>query len=508
MTYRVLIAGLYHETHTFLDGRTRLADFRVSSGEEMLALCGDPSPLGGVLEFARQANWEPLPAIDMRALPGPLVDDAVLDRFWQHLQRTLATGGRLDGLFLVLHGAMVTESLDDVEGEILQRLWRSQGHGAVPTCAVLDLHANLTSSMARHVHGLIAYRENPHVDARRAATDAAALLDRLMRHGERAVTVCHRVPLMWPPTGTGTDRDPMRLLEAAARDIERRHASILAVNVLAGFAFADTPDTGVSFAATTVGDVGETEAALARLGELAMRHRTLGNCLEPPVAAVMADVRHRATGPIVIAEPSDNVGAGASGAGTGLLRVVLAHDIEGAVVVINDPAGVEALAGRAPGESAVISVGRQATALDPEPIVLEVTLVSRTGGTFVLEDPQSHLASMGGRRIDMGPCAVVRHRGVRILLTSRKTPPFDLGQLRSQGIEPKDAFLIGVKAAVAHRRAYDSIARAHYTIATPGPCASDLTTVPYRKVRRPIYPLDPSSFEDPRHWRTLPDATS
>ena len=66
---------------------------------------------------------------------------------------------------------------------------------------------------------------------------------------------------------------------------------------------------------------------------------------------------------------------------------------------------------------------------------------------------------MSGVRIDMGPCAVVRHAGVTILLTSKKTPPFDLGQLRSQGIEPETLHVIGVKAAVAHCRAYDRIAR-------------------------------------------------
>jgi microcystin degradation protein MlrC len=100
---------------------------------------------------------------------------------------------------------------------------------------------------------------------------------------------------------------------------------------------------------------------------------------------------------------------------------------------------------------------------------------------------------MSGVRIDMGPCAVVRHGGVTILLTSKKTPPFDLGQLRSQGIEPEALQVIGVKAAVAHRRAYDGITKASFTVATPGPCSSELGHFPYRHVRRPIFPLDPRS---------------
>jgi microcystin degradation protein MlrC len=101
---------------------------------------------------------------------------------------------------------------------------------------------------------------------------------------------------------------------------------------------------------------------------------------------------------------------------------------------------------------------------------------------------------MYGIHINMGPCAVVRHKGIRILLTSRKTPPFDLGQLRSQGLLPESLSVIGVKAAVAHRRAYDKIAAESFTVDSPGPCSSNLKALPFEKIRRPIYPLDDIDF--------------
>ena len=97
---------------------------------------------------------------------------------------------------------------------------------------------------------------------------------------------------------------------------------------------------------------------------------------------------------------------------------------------------------------------------------------------------------MNGVHINMGSCAVVSHQGVRVLLTSRRTPPFDLGQLRSQGIVPEACSVIGVKAAVAHRRAYETIQKASYTVDTPGPCSSNLKTFLFNNVRRPIFPLD------------------
>jgi microcystin degradation protein MlrC len=139
-----------------------------------------------------------------------------------------------------------------------------------------------------------------------------------------------------------------------------------------------------------------------------------------------------------------------------------------------------------------LSIGGKGSALDEGPIEVDATFVSRSDGRFTVEDRNSHFVAAQGVNIEMGPSAVVTvGEGVTILLTSRKTAPNDLGQFRSQGIIPENLSFIGVKAAVAHRRAYDRIAAASYTVTTPGPCTSDLTQLPYRRVRRPVFPLDP-----------------
>ena len=139
-----------------------------------------------------------------------------------------------------------------------------------------------------------------------------------------------------------------------------------------------------------------------------------------------------------------------------------------------------------------LSLGGKGFLGDPGPLKISVELLALNNGHFELEDVHSHLASMCGTQIDMGPSAMVRHGQVTILITSRATPPFNLGQLRSQGIEPKDFHFIGVKAAVGHRQAYDPITATSFCVSTPGPCSSDLPSFPYRYIRRPIRPLDKS----------------
>jgi microcystin degradation protein MlrC len=214
------------------------------------------------------------------------------------------------------------------------------------------------------------------------------------------------------------------------------------------------------------------------------------------VDEVVARLPENVQGPVLLVEPSDNIGAGAPGDGTGVLRSLLKHGVEGALVVLNDPVSVSQLERIQIGDSSKLWVGGRGSRFDRGPVEIEAVLVSRGPGRFELEDRNSHLASMSGDHFDMGPCAVVRTGGITLLLTSRKTPPFDLGQLRSQNLEPGDFRVIGVKAAVAHRRAYDPIAVASYFVDTPGPCTSNLSSLEWRHLRRPIHPLD--DFSNPQ----------
>lgn len=497
MAKRVLLAGLYHESHTFLDGVTPLEAFTLRRGKELLAERGGASPLSGALEAADACGWEIVPAVDLRSGPGPTASDAVLAAFWRELETCVRGAGALDGVFLVLHGAMVSETLVDVEGEVLERLRALPSIKEASVAGILDLHANISERLAALGDCFLAYRENPHSDAKAAAADAARLLDRLMTSGERPRTVRTQPAVLWPPTGTATVQDPMRALEAQARALEAGSPELLAVNVFAGFAYADVPHAGVAFSAVTLGEPEDARRKLQGLCAEATRRRAEGVPGEMSAAEVLDAVAKLPRpgvsgfrGPAVIAEPSDNIGGGAPGDGTGLLRAFVEHRVEGAAVALCDPRAVEKLAALSAGTRAELAMGGRGSRFDAGPLKLAVELLSLSDGRFELEDPQSHLASMSGGRFEMGPCAVVRHAGVTILLTSRPTPPFDLGQWRSQGIEPKSLLAVGVKAAVAHRRAYDPIAGAHFTVSTPGPCPGDLAALPYRRLRRPIYPLD------------------
>lgn len=494
---RIFISGIFHETHTFVTEVTRLKDFTVRRGGRLLERRGDGSTFDGFFSVADEYGWEVVPGVDYTALPSGTADHAVFEAFWHDLAAALAGAlqvGPLDGIWLSLHGAMVTTDRLDPEGTLLSRLRAMDGLADIPVFGVLDLHATATQAMAKGANGLLAYRENPHTDAREAAARSTRLLARAIDDNgppSRLPRTRSRVaPVLWPPTGTATADRPMRDLEAMARRFEAAHPQIWAVNVFAGFAFSDVPDAGVAF--SVIG----TEDALADriLDDLvaeAIALRTFGQPAEWDIDEAISRIGKSEGGPVLIVEPADNIGGGAAGDNTIVLEALLRHNVRNAAVAIADAAGVAAFDAAQIGDTLRVALGGSSGAIGAKPLTVWATLLRRSDGQFSLEDAHSHLAASQGTSFSMGATVVLQVEGVQVLVTARKTPPFDLGQFRSQGIVPESLAAIGVKAAVAHRQAYDRIASASYTVSTAGPCSSDLSLLPYRHLRPGVYPIDP-----------------
>ena len=489
---RVFLAGIFHETHSFSGEQTGIEGFVIHRGRQLLERVGDASQVDGFLTVANREGWEVVPSVTYTGGASGTVDHAVFEAFWSEVKPVLAEAlaQGLDAIHLSLHGAMVTSGCDDPEGELMARIRAMPGAEKLPLYGVCDLHGTLTPRMGALSDCLIFYRECPHTDAYDCAVLSTELLARCLKTGIRPK---HRVlvtPIVWPPTGTGTKDGPMRALEDAARRLERTVPGALALNVVGGYAFSDVPHAGVAFSIITEGSEEDANAALSELGRIAWDMRHGGIPAEHDLDEVMRDFKP-GKGPVLVVEPADNIGGGAPGDCTEVLRAMLKYDIRGAGITIADKEAVAALQDVPVGGRRTLPIGGKGSPLDPGPVTLEVELVSRSNGVFELEDHHSHLVGSLGKIINIGPSAVVRHGGLTILLTSKKLPPFDLGQWRSQGVNPEDLSMIGIKAAVGHRVAYEPIASGSFTVSTAGPCTSDVTRLPYKHLRRPVFPLDP-----------------
>src|SRR5665213_2367833 len=364
---RILLAGLMHETHCFIPERTALDGFVIHRGQQLLDRAGDGSQIDGFLTVAAREGWEVVPTVAYTGGATGLVEHAVFEAFWDEVKPALeaAIAKGLDGIFLSLHGAMVTSESEDPDGELLERIRAIPGAAKLPIYGVLDLHATLTPRMGALSDGLVSYRECPHTDSCESAARAADLLARYLKTGVRPRQHVLVSSVIWPPTGTATREGPMHALEAEARRIEKELPGVLAVSVAAGYAYADVHDVGVSFGIITEGDDAAAKAALQGLAKIAWDLRKDGIPKEHDLDAVVRDFVPSDKGPVLLVEPAENIGGGAPGDGTDVMRALLKYDVAGAGVIMVDAEAVAALQSIPVGGRMTLPIGGKGWALDP-----------------------------------------------------------------------------------------------------------------------------------------------
>src|SRR6185295_1722899 len=105
-----------------------------------------------------------------------------------------AVAGGGDAILLDLHGAMVTRSFDDGEGELLRRI-RAVAP-ATPLAVALDLHGNITQPMIDHADILVGFKTYPHIDMYETGAHAARLLFAWVDGASRPALARVQLPLL------------------------------------------------------------------------------------------------------------------------------------------------------------------------------------------------------------------------------------------------------------------------------------------------------------------------
>jgi microcystin degradation protein MlrC len=488
---RIAIGGIIHETNTFAPGRTTRVDFArqsLSEGEALIEhMRGTPTSMGGSLQGLLQAGYQTVPLLYAGAMPSAIVTRVAYESLRHDMLARLRAALPVDGVLLALHGAMVAEGYDDCEGDLLVRIRNLVGADC-PLVSTLDMHGNLSPTMVESADALVAYDTNPHLDTYERGEEAVRIMCRMLERGLRTAAAMARPPLLLSALTTWTERPPLSAVHARAREMED-DPRVVNVSVLGGFAYADTPFSGMSVIVTTDGDMALAQLLARELADAAWAERKAATHVGVPVVEAVNRATTRPHGLTMLADVGDNVGGGSPGDGTVILRALLAARAQGAVVTLADAEAVEGCVRAGAGASVEMAVGGKCDSAHGEPVQVRGVVERLTDGRFTIEGID-HFAGLYGRNVQMGRCAVLRCAGVRLLLTERKTPPGDLAQLRSQGIVPEDQHIIVVKSAVAFRGAYERIAQDLVEVDTPGICAANLERFTYAKLPRPIYPLD------------------
>ncbi len=484
---RIAIGGFMHESNTFASTPTDLNKFREASltyGAALVPVWRDAHhEVGGFIVGAEKFGYDIVPIAMAWGTPcGPVTDD-----FFEHLVDVLITGIRLaepDGVLLALHGAMVTPKHPDADAEVLRRL-RSAVGPKLPIAVSLDFHGNITPQMAETANILVGYQTYPHIDQRERGLLAAELLTRSIKGEVRPVSFVAKPPMLINLLGQATDRSPMSDLLKMAREVEKE-PGVLSISVMAGFAYADVPEMGVSIIAVADGDRAVAERAATKIADRMWEVREQLNVESPmPEEAVRSAIASHKT-PVVLVDLGDNVGGGSAGDSTVLLAELLRQNATGFVVALYAPEAVAQAKASGIGGTFEAEVGGAVDRMHGDPVKVRGNVRMLHDGQWVETE-----ARHGGKRQNaQGHTAVIDlGEGNTLILNSLRTPPFSLGQLTSLGIDPKAARAIVVKAAVAYKAAYAPIAGSIIEVDTPGLTAINPARFEYHRIRRPLYPL-------------------
>ena len=491
---RIVVAQMSHETNTFSPVVTDLARFShgaaapLEGGAALSTFRDTATCLGGFIALCETAGAEIVLPIAAGAAPSGPVEDAAFEYIANKIVTAVARG--CDAIMLDLHGAMVTQTYDDGEGELLRRIRTVAPK--VPIALALDMHANLYPETVARADVIAGYQTYPHIDMDSTAHRAGSALLKMLAGRVKPTMVWGNAPMLPHVMRQGTDDFPNAQLQARAREMEREGA--LAVSLFTGFPHADIEQAGLSVVVVTDGDRRQAELWRDELLDRAWNDRAAFVYKPEPLIESVAKAKsigaESGTGPVILLDHYDNTASGGTMDTTEVLAEILRQGLEDvAVFGIFDPAAVQQMVAAGVGKQVTVSLGGK---LAMPSVPRQSRPLTITGHVKLISDGSfpATVAMSRGLTMQMGTTAVLSTGKVDIVVISRHIEPFDPGCFTSVGIDPTQRRYLMLKSRIHYRVGFRKLARAVVECAGVGVCTSDYSELDFKKVRRPIYPLD------------------
>jgi len=491
---KILIGNLGAECNTFASDKgtfERWAPNGWITGEDFFPVYrGGSDYLSGMIAAGDEEGVEMIPTVGLtNAIP--MITKEALDYTHDVLIGYVKEHkNELDGICLAIHGAGVAEGVDDLETYTLTKVREVVGDD-MPITVTLDLHGNISEDMVRLADGLFGIKQYPHLDQPQAGYLAMKTLLRILRGESKPVTALRQIPLLVPCSVGCTFREPMQhFTEYVARYAEEH--DLIDASFFHGFPYSDVACVGASIV-TVAEDRAAAEQAADELARWVWERRAelMPECPTPQEAVdrALVEADKPGDGCVVINETSDNPGAGTPGDGTWLLQEFLRRDLEGAIFgYIPDKEFV--LKAHAAGVGGKVSglLGGKTDDIHGEPVQIndaEVLALSNGVGTYVTP-------MWRGLPVRYGKMARVRAGKVEIIVTEQLSQQsFDDRAFLLTGADINQYRIVGLKSSAHFRGFFEPLAKAIVTTDPPGIQTANFKQLTFKKVRRPIYPLDP-----------------
>ncbi len=463
---RIAIGGIAIECCTFSPLPTLLDDFAVDRGDGF----AERYP------FLADMNVDVVPLLRARALPGgPVMADAYAALKGEFLDR-LRAAGDLDGVYLDLHGAMNVQGMDDAEGDWIAGVRQVVGPDVLIS-ASFDLHGNISRRVAENLDMLSAYRTAPHVDTLETRAKAFSILVDCLQRGIRPLRAWVGIPVALPGEKTSTEWEPGRSVYAALPETDRA-PGVIDASILVGYAWADEPRSAATAIVTgTDRDILVREASrlaevywAARQGfDFGVRAGSIDDCITWALASDAPSV--------FISDSGDNPTAGGAGDVPLFLKALVDRDVASALVAgLADATAVDACLAAGVGAELDLALGGK---LDP-----------RTSAPVSVHARVLHIVAGDN------PEVLLEIGGVKAIVSRRRRPYHFIRDMARVGVTPLAHKIVVVKIGYLEPD-LKRHAPLNYLALSPGAVDQDLVRLPYRRITRPIFPLDPDMAWSP-----------
>lgn len=500
---RVAVAGMYHETNTFALEHNDKLDAHLKVGDDVINKSHPKSFIGGFVEGMQGSGIEVVPAVEVRFHHGGLVHADVFEHYRDMIVDALKAAQPLDAVYFALHGAMACEDpYRDAEGELLRAT--KEALGDVPIVATYDFHAIMSEAETHLLAAAFPNDTNPHIDGYERGLEAAECTIRMLRGEIRPVTRRVAIPIVGPNIGQSTwahipeqeQQLPLYQLNLVREEMEKR-PGIINLTILGGYGYADTPDSSMSVIATTDGDpqLAEEAARELALKVWEKRYDILNVRKIYPVDEGVRMAMEAEKGPIILVDLGDDPGSYCPADSPVVLESLLRLGARDACLTIRDPNVVKAGMEAGVGATLDMEFGAAIDQRFYKPLRLKGVVKSIDDGNYMIMGP-----THGGwgrevnpedfREANVGPRVVVRFDNKIDVIFSNGRTGKDRDFFKSAGILLEEKKIIVVKSNQAHRASFDPVSAGNIELDTPGVSSVRYAELPFKHMRRPMFPLD------------------
>jgi microcystin degradation protein MlrC len=481
MIMRIAIARISHEANTFNPTKTTMNDFLLSGyyiGQEILDRYYSDELSGciaGFIPVLNDAGVEIVPLITLGARMRGVVTQEALTEIKERLVISVKRTKPLDGILLNMHGAMVSEEQEDMEGYLIEKVREVVGP-EIPIVVTFDIHAFITKRKIKNTTSVVGYHTYPHLDSVQTGERAAKLLLKILNEGIKPEIGYIKLPMIAPPENTSTEEGAFKEIFKLIHESEENE-TILSSSLFTAQPWMDIQNLGWDVLIYGY-DKMKAEKWTKKIARECWLRKEEFLPKRTPIKEAIREAASYNEKPVIISDTADS--AGAPGDSTMLLGEMLRQKIRcEALITVVDPGSVKVCNEVGVGKLVRLKLGGK---IDPfsEPLDVEGKVRLMQDGHYVLN----------GREGYNGLTAVLQIRDIKVVIT--EYPPNGAHPItyRSVGLEPKNAQIVVVKSPRNFRAHYSPFASKFIIPETQGLATPDFKQLPFVKIPRPFYPFD------------------